>query len=288
MPAEERKALAIRFAGQSKITVTLKSQNGCGHNFLFAAKACLTGHCDPCAGASTCVFTGWEEWSGCTERCEGGSQSRKRGVAQGVMTSHGGGCDGALSWVRSCNTQSCDQNCEPQSCVWGAWGEWEVCDKCGGQRKRTRRIQQLPDCGGAACKAGAETEIGKCPRRCHDQPFCLWSDWTAFGQCSVTCGCGRKHRTRILKQVDTLPGLSQQYELNDKLQQEVEILKTNRQKNLLGAFIAGPAVMALAFVAFKLSRQAQRQDEVQDDSRVEGGIELRERTRLLLTSTNDP
>jgi len=91
-----------------------------------------------------------------------------------------------------------------------------------------------------------------------------------------------------LKQVDTLPGLAQQYELNDKLQQDIEILKTNRQKNLLVAFIAGPAVMALGFVAFKLSRQAQRQDEVQDDSRVEGGIELRERTRLLLTSTNDP
>jgi len=251
-PRQEKRSFAVRFEGVSKASFTVKTGKGCGHNFLFAAKVCITGHCDPCGAGSTCAFKSWEQWSPCSERCEGGQQTRSRQVTQGMLSSHGGGCDGALSWVKSCNTQSCAEKsaCKALDCKWEAWNPWGACSKCGGQKFRNRKILQLPFCGGRACKAGDAEEIQKCPRFCHGQPqFCVWSDWSPFTECSVTCGCGKKSRNRELTLSDVpADGLMKQYEEVDRLKTLVEAAETKRTMSLAVCFVAGPTLL-LAFVA---------------------------------------
>jgi hypothetical protein len=250
---KERSAIAIRFSDTSKVTLTLKASKGCGHNFLFAAKVCLSGNCDPCGPATTCMFLSWEPWSKCTEPCGGGEQQRKRGITRGVPTSHGGGCSGAFKVVQSCNVQSCDKNCMPVDCIWGPWHEWGACSKCGGQKERSRPILQLPECGGRACEAGDAEQIQKCPRRCHHGYACTWSDWSPFSPCSVTCGCGRKKRTRNLQRQRVEPGqlFEQKYDELEELQGKVETLQNQRTNTVMLAFLAGPAALVLTFVLFR-------------------------------------
>jgi len=262
---KEQRAIAIRFLRKSRVRIKLKTfGEGCGHNFLFAVKACLSGHCDPCAlGGITCVFKSWEPWSACSQPCEGGVEQRTRGVTEGAASSHGGGCDGALTTVRSCNTHSCGQNCLPVNCKWGKWSEWSACTKCAGQKTRHRRVVRMPACGGKSCEAGNTEEIAKCPRNCHGEPICMWSDWTVFGQCSVTCGCGRKKRSRRLQIVHTTPQLEQAYESLERLDGHVQNLEGKRMKIRLLAFFAGPSAMLIAFAIFRVavrSSAARRED----------------------------
>eukprot|EP00435_Cladocopium_sp_Y103_P008021 s933_g2.t1 len=243
------------------------------HNFLFAVKACLSGHCDPCAIGSTCVFKSWEMWGSCTEACEGGVEERKRGVMEGSASSHGAGCDGALVAVRSCNTQSCNQDW-PVNCKWAKWGQWSACSKCAGQKTRSRRVartvttaQRTPECGGRRCEAGNAEEVAKCPRNCLGEPICEWSDWSAFSPCSVSCGCGRKKRTRRLQKVIHAPReLTAAYEklvwLSERLDGHVQNLENQRWKVRILAFLAGPSLMLLAFVMLRLwSRRPQASDD---------------------------
>eukprot|EP00933_Yihiella_yeosuensis_P071482 TRINITY_DN79690_c0_g1_i1.p1 TRINITY_DN79690_c0_g1~~TRINITY_DN79690_c0_g1_i1.p1 ORF type:complete len:1456 (+),score=235.05 TRINITY_DN79690_c0_g1_i1:597-4370(+) len=253
-PDQERRAVSIRFQTVSKVKVTFKVGKGCGHNFLFAAKACLTGNCDPCGPELSCKFQQWQEWSECSEACGGGEMTRQRSVTQGLKSSHGGGCDGSVSWVKSCNVQACGQHsCTPVDCKWGEWGDWGACSKCGGQRERSRRILQLADCGGATCKAGDAEQIEKCPRRCHDIPYCVWNDWSPFGSCSVTCGCGKKKRTRSLHQVEAPPHeVSKEYEKLDQLKEEVEKMTQSRTTSLALAFFSAPALLITGLAVHRI------------------------------------
>lgn len=263
LPQKEKEAIAIRFERQSRVRLRLKTgKEGCGHNFLFAVKACLSGHCDPCAIGSTCVFKSWEEWGSCTEACEGGVEERKRGVMEGSASSHGAGCDGALVAVRSCNTQSCNQNCQPVNCKWAKWGQWSACSKCAGQKTRSRRVARTPECGGRRCEAGNAEEVAKCPRNCLGEPICEWSDWSAFSPCSVSCGCGRKKRTRRLQKVIHAPReLTAAYEKLERLDGHVQNLENQRWKVRILAFLAGPSLMFLAFAMLRLwSRHPQATD----------------------------
>lgn len=263
LPQKEKEAIAIRFERQSRVRLRLKTgKEGCGHNFLFAVKACLSGHCDPCAIGSTCVFKSWDEWGSCTEACEGGVEERKRGVMEASASSHGAGCDGALVAVRSCNTQSCNQNCQPVNCKWAKWGQWSACSKCAGQKTRSRRVARTPECGGRRCEAGNAEEVAKCPRNCLGEPICEWSDWSAFSPCSVSCGCGRKKRTRRLQKVIHAPReLTAAYEKLERLDGHVQNLENQRWKVRILAFLAGPSLMFLAFAMLRLwSRHPQATD----------------------------
>lgn len=277
MPQKEKEAIAIRFERQSRVRLRLKTgKEGCGHNFMFAVKACLSGHCDPCAIGSTCVFKSWEQWGSCTEACEGGVEERKRGVTQGAATSHGSGCDGALVSVRSCNTQSCSQNCQPVNCKWAKWGQWSACSKCAGQKTRSRRVARTPECGGRRCEAGDAEEIAKCPRNCLGEPICEWSDWSSFSPCSVSCGCGRKKRTRRLQKVIHTPRqLTAAYEKLERLDGHVQNLESKRWKVRVLSFLAGPSLMLMAFAMIRAwSRRPQVMEDPLPDPEQAGLVEL--------------
>eukprot|EP00913_Durusdinium_trenchii_P011281 g10593.t2 len=275
---KEKEAIAIRFARKSRIRIKLKTgKQGCGHNFLFAAKACLSGHCDPCAEGSTCLFQTWEPWSACSAECEGGVEERKRGVAQGEPSSHGGGCEGALvsDWSsaelsgedlklfdslksqavllkQALRSFALRRNCQPADCKWAKWGPWSACSKCAGQKTRTRRLWRTPECGGRRCEAGDAEQIEKCPRNCGHDPICMWSDWSSFEPCSVTCGCGRKKRSRRLQKVYEKPReLEAAYETLERLDDRVHSLRSKRWKVRILAFLAGPACMLVAYAALR-------------------------------------
>lgn len=277
MPQKEKEAIAIRFERQSRVRLRLKTgKEGCGHNFMFAVKACLSGHCDPCAIGSTCVFKSWEQWGSCTEACEGGVEERKRGVTQGAASSHGAGCDGALVSVRSCNTQSCSQNCQPVNCKWAKCGQWSACSKCAGQKTRSRRVARTPECGGRRCEAGDAEEIAKCPRNCLGEPICEWSDWSSFSPCSVSCGCGRKKRTRRLQKVIHTPRqLTAAYEKLERLDGHVQNLESKRWKVRVLSFLAGPSLMLMAFAMIRAwSRRPQVMEDPLPDPEQAGLVEL--------------
>ncbi len=84
-----------------------------------------------------------------------------------------------------------------QDCAVSAWSAWSACSEpCGGGiRTRTRTVTQQPGPGGAACPVLMQTEP------CNTQLCivdCEVSAWSAFGNCSVTCGGGTQTRTRMI------------------------------------------------------------------------------------------
>lgn len=143
-------------------------------------------------------LTEWSEWGGCSASCGGGQMVRQRTVDRPSLNG-GQVASGALEQTMVCSLQSCTNNCEPVSCMWGMWSEWSACDRCGGERRRFRHVLQHPRCGGEACAPHAAEEVGKCARLCHEPTYCGFGDWSEWGLCSATCGSGVQARSRSLQ-----------------------------------------------------------------------------------------
>ncbi|CAH1785586.1 unnamed protein product, partial [Owenia fusiformis] len=98
-----------------------------------------------------------------------------------------------LTEQMSCKVQECPVNGGP-----GSWTAWEQCSTtCGvGEKIRTRECNNpAPAYGGDECIADDLTEqmsckVQECP--VNGGP----GSWTAWEQCSTTCGVGEKIRTR--------------------------------------------------------------------------------------------
>lgn len=148
----------------------------------------------------------WQQWGPCSVTCGVGQHLRTRTF---VVEAQNGGkpCSGHVAEIQGCEDMVCPSldGEGPKSCEWGKWMEWGACDKCGGQRKRTRQIVHLPDPQGAPCIPGASEETTDCPRRCHEPIYCVWSNWEEEESCSVTCGIGSIKRVRYLKATHTAP-----------------------------------------------------------------------------------
>jgi len=250
-PSQESRTVAIRFKSTSKVWVSLDVKGGCGHNFMFTGKVCISGQCDPCGTPISCLFLQWQDWGECTKTCGGGEASRAREVRRiprARSTHSDAGCSGALAQAKTCNIFSCDQDCRPVDCQWESWRPWSACGKCGGQKTRSRKIKQLNHCGGVRCKATNAEETAKCPRRCEggEPQYCVWGDWTAFGACSKTCGGGRKSRKRELKQTSEAPAqpepermLQEKFTRYNQLLERVQRVEVRRVKTMLLSFITG-------------------------------------------------
>ncbi|CAH1772619.1 unnamed protein product, partial [Owenia fusiformis] len=100
-----------------------------------------------------------------------------------------------------CNTDEC-----PISGGWSEWSEFGSCSNtCGGGTKTRSRScdNPAPDHGGDTCLAAdgetrqlSETESDDC--NTDECPIDgAWSDWSAFGSCTNTCGGGTKTRSRL-------------------------------------------------------------------------------------------
>ena len=135
-----------------------------------AQKEANGGRCDNPAQTQTCntqgcpvdcQVSGWSGWSGCSQSCGGGSQTRTRTITQQPQNG-GAGCP-ALSESQSCNNQAC-----PVDCQVSGWSGWSGCSKScgGGSQSRTRTITQWPQNGGAGCPSlgeGQSCNTQSCP-----------------------------------------------------------------------------------------------------------------------------
>ena len=76
------------------------------------------------------------------------------------------------------------------------WGE---CDECGGGKRRYRLITAMPKNGRKPCERHLPMEqVTNCTRACHERKYCVWGDWSDYGDCSAACGADYKQRTRSL------------------------------------------------------------------------------------------
>jgi len=82
-----------------------------------------------------CEMSIWSGFSKCTKDCEGGVQGRTRSIL--TKTKNGGNSCDTVQEMRSCNTGSCDRDCELH-----AWTPWEPCSMgcSGGMQGRVREV----------------------------------------------------------------------------------------------------------------------------------------------------
>lgn len=148
-------------------------------------------------------------------------------------------CEGAMAEVAQCQLEVCPIPPGPKPCVWGVWLEWGACDKCGGERKRSRQITRMPDAGGSPCETHASEETEKCKRQCHKPIYCEWGKWEEQDKCSVSCGEGIVTRVRYLQISERPTGLISKVEdLNLRMKNQ-EVFEGKRTREVILSFAAG-------------------------------------------------
>lgn len=215
-----------------------------------------------------CMLGFWADWSSCTSTCGGGEHTRSRTIVQHPKNG-GKACEGPLARVAQCNNIRCPGPL-PVDCQLGEWQDWGECTQCSGERTRFREITQYAEHGGKPCDAFdqgrewsplATSEVAACPRQCEDKKFCVWADWQAWGQCTQTCGQGKRARRRDLGlssvPVAPLPPTNELMGKYSKMQAEIIYDGTRRTQELVAAFACGFLSFVVALVgirAFSASR----------------------------------
>ncbi|KAJ8310623.1 hypothetical protein KUTeg_012488 [Tegillarca granosa] len=181
-------------------------------------------------------WTSWGSWGTCSKSCGGGSQSRSRSCTNPAPQYGGANCAGSSSSSQACNTHNCPihgnwatwaawgtctvtcgggsqtrsrtcSNPTPQyggnTCSgsvdggWDAWSTWTTCTvTCGGgTQSRTRGCNSpAPQYGGAYC-GGSSFDLQACnTQNCPIDG--VWTSWTSWSVCTVTCGGGTQDKTR--------------------------------------------------------------------------------------------
>merc|ERR1712112_227291 len=128
----------------------------------------------------------WSEWGECSKKCGGGWKKR---TCTNPAPAHGGAdCEKGYESPGDkyvCNTKKCP--------IDGQWSKWGECSKtCGGGRKKRTCTNPAPAYGGADC----EKEYGLGDKDdCNTEKCPVDGQWSKWGECSKTCGGGRKKRT---------------------------------------------------------------------------------------------
>jgi hypothetical protein len=170
----------------------------------FGGKLCPSFTEVQTCGQSSCPIVckpgAWSVWSVCDRTCGTGHSRRSRAVKVGAK--YGGAACDDLTAIRDCHTKPC-----PVDCMLGAWSDWGVCSTtCGrGHHSRQRTILREPAAGGKTCDALAEMAV--CENRDCGPTIavmppidCALSAWSAWGECTATCGMGVRHRRRSVVQ----------------------------------------------------------------------------------------
>ncbi|XP_052706720.1 coadhesin-like [Crassostrea angulata] len=134
-------------------------------------------------------LTLWSPWSTCSVTCGNGIQSRSRRCDLKNDDKH-------LCGYEEKEERGCNTNIEcPIDGVWSDWSTWSDCSKtCGhGEETRIRTCTNPPpQHGGKDCPG-----VGLESRKCIGCPGGkTLTPWTAWGQCSVSCGSGEQSRFR--------------------------------------------------------------------------------------------
>ncbi|XP_078375647.1 uncharacterized protein LOC144658999 isoform X2 [Oculina patagonica] len=145
-------------------------------------------------------YTEWTEWTKCSATCGGGIRRHSRTCTNPKPKNKGKTCIeqalGPPDETGECNTQECPV---PGGYTdWSKWGECSV--TCGGgvQRRTRTCTSPPPSNGGPTC---IEQSLGPAEdeKECNTQDCPVpggYTDWSEWGECSVTCGGGVQRRTR--------------------------------------------------------------------------------------------
>lgn len=139
------------------------------------------------------VWSEWTDWGQCTATCGGGTEKRIRDCLLPAARNGNGtnlyGCDGDTWEMRNCNEHNCP--------TWTEWTEFTTCSKsCGGGRRvKTRECSLPPNIPAPALALfcpGDEKVIEDCNTEACPKP----TEWSEWGECSVSCGGGLRQKTR--------------------------------------------------------------------------------------------
>lgn len=176
-----------RYRQRHVLTSAEHGGEGCEGNLL-ESESCDLAKID-------CEVSDWVEWSDCDRSCGTGQLKRQRQI---ITFPRNGGelCPSQMIQTTGCNLGYCPT----KDCEESQWSEWGGCSvSCGiGEEKRERKVLQLRSSGGEGCDS-AVTESRPCHQGipCSVRP-CEMSDWSTWGECSVTCGSGQRGRTRTV------------------------------------------------------------------------------------------
>ena len=115
------------------------------------------------------VDGGWSvfrDWSVCSAKCGGGTQTRTKTCTNPAPVDGGADCQGDAEETRPCNPDVC---LKPLDGEWSVFGDWSVCSaKCGGgtQTRTKTCTNPAPVDGGADCQGDAEETIPCNPDAC--------------------------------------------------------------------------------------------------------------------------
>jgi hypothetical protein len=165
-----------------------------------------TRFCNEEQCAVDCQTSAWSDWEPCSKTCGGGMQRSWRSTT--AAAEFGGKACIPHEQSRECGAEECPHNCEVSD-----FSVYSECTKsCGdGTKYRTRTVTHDACHGGRDCpdlEVFQDCNKGPCPVHCETT---LWSAWS---DCTVTCGRGHQEQTRTVTQQDahggsTCPSLSQ-------------------------------------------------------------------------------
>lgn len=145
----------------------------------------------PCSNG---VFTHWSGWSVCSVSCNEGARRRARRCIHPYTGTETASCVGPLSETKFCMENQCAVDGS-----WSEWSSWSGCNKtCGfGMSSRTRTCTNPPPrFGGLLCDDSHNQMQNRVCIAAVCSPHTSWGAWSEFSRCSVSCGNGRKVRTR--------------------------------------------------------------------------------------------
>jgi hypothetical protein len=167
----------------------------CSQSATSDTQGCNTQCCP-----TNCIVGDWSAWSACSAMCGGGggSQSRSRSITAAS-------CGGSCAVSQTSESQSCVS--ARQDCQLSEWSQWSACSQtCGsGSHSRSRSIAVVAACGGAECPTLLSMS-GVCGGGCCPSD-CVWSAFTAWSGCSVSCGNGIAVRSRTVQTQPVCGGL---------------------------------------------------------------------------------